>query len=66
MNMCLWASEKSNIIVNYDQYYLGMKYKVYRKVSYCGLIRFEYVNGFNTLGEAVTYAKRMNDTIVER
>ena len=66
MNMCLWASEKSNIIVNYDQYYLGMKYKVYRRISYNRLIRWEYVNSFNTLGEAVTYAKRMNDIIVER
>ena len=64
--MVLWTSEKSNIIIKYDQYYIGKKYKVYRRISYYGLIRNEFVHGFTTYSEAVAYAKRMNDIIVER
>ena len=60
----LWNSEKGNVFVFYNQFDMGAKYKVYRKVSYDGNIKSEYVIAFETLGEAITYAKKIYDVCV--
>ena len=62
----MWKSENKNIYVFYNQFDLGAKYKVYRKVSYDGNIKSEYLIAFNTIAEAINYAKNINDIIVER
>lgn len=62
----MWRSEKENIFVFYSQFDMGMKYKVYRKVSYGGLIRAEHIASFGTHGEAVKYAMKIFDKIVDR
>lgn len=60
----LWKSEKENVFVFYSQFDMGAKYKVYRKVSYDGNIRAEYLIAFESLGKAVEYAKKVVDKIV--
>lgn len=62
----MWKSEKENVFVFYSQFDMGMKYKVYRKVSYDGNIRAEYLISFGTMGEAIQYAKQVYDGIVEK
>lgn len=62
----MWKSEKENVFVLYNQFDMGAKYKVYRKVSYDGNIRAEYLIAFITIGEAIRYAKQVYDEIVEK
>ena len=62
----LWKSDKENVFVFYSQFDMGKKYKVYRKVSYDGFFRAEYVDSFCTMSEAINYAKNIFDRIVER
>ena len=62
----MWESENKNIYVFYNQFDLGAKYKVYRKVSYDGNIKSEYLIAFNTISEAINYAKNIKDIIVEK
>ena len=62
----MWKSEKENVFVFYNQFDMGMRYKVYRKVSYDGNVRVEYMTAFGTMGEAVQYAKRVHDALVEK
>lgn len=62
----LWRSEKENVFVFYSQFDMGAKYKIYRKVSYNGFIRAEYINSFYTIAEAVGYAEKVLDKIVEK
>lgn len=61
----LWESENGNIFIFYAQFDMGAKCKVYHKVSYDGNIKPEYVIAFGTLGEAITYARKMHDICVE-
>ena len=62
----MWKSEKENVFVFYSQFDMGLKYKVYRKVSYNGNVRLEYVNSFPTHYMAVNYARNICDKVVER
>lgn len=62
----MWNSEHDNVFVFYSQYDMGAKYKVYRKVSYDGIIRAQFIESFETMGQAVGYAKRVLDEMVER
>ena len=62
----LWRSEKENVFLFYNQWDMGAKYKIYRKVFYGEKIGLEFVNSFTTHGEALTYAKKIHDTLIER
>lgn len=62
----LYESEKKNVYVFYDQWDMGAKYKIYRKVNYGIRIGLEYVNSFVTQGEALAYAKKIHDCLIER
>ena len=57
----MWRSKKENVFVFYSQFDMGMKYKVYCKVSYDGNIRAKYLISFETIGEAIMYAKQVYD-----
>lgn len=70
-NEVLWMSENGNIALTYSQFDLGAKYKVLRKVKYEREDgehneAWESVNAFTTQGEALNYAKKMNDCDVYR
>ena len=62
----LWESEKKNVYLFYNQWDMGGKYKIYRKVDYGIRIGLEYVNSFSTYGEAFSYANKIHDVLVER
>lgn len=62
----VWKSEKENVFVFYSQFDMGAKYKVYRKVSYDGNIRAEYLIAFETIGEAVKYASQIFDKVINK
>ena len=67
----LWLSENGNVALTYAQFDLGAKYKVLRKVKYeleDGEYNevWEYNNSFTTQGEALSYAKKMNDCDIYR
>ena len=57
----LWRSEKGNVFVFYNQFDMGMKYKVYCKSSYDRNIRAKYLISFETISEALNYAKQVHD-----
>ena len=67
----LWLSGNKNVALTYAQVDLGAKYKVLRKVKYeledgaCNEV-WEYNNSFTTQGEALNYAKKINDCDVYR
>lgn len=61
-----WTSHKRNVIVIFNQWDMGNKYKIYRKVRYGSNELLEYVISFGTQGEAVAYANNIYDVIVER
>ena len=65
-NEVLWLSEKGNVAVVYAQFDLGEKYKVFRKVKYGDNSIWEYNIGFGTQGEAINYAERILDRLIER
>lgn len=71
-NEVLWLSENGNIALTHSQFDLGAKYKVLRKVKYKledddGYNEmWEYNNAFATHGEALNYAKKMNDFDIYR
>lgn len=62
----IWKSEKENVLVFYSQFDMGLKYKVYRKVSYDGSVKLEFVNSFPTQYMAVNHARQIYDKVVER
>lgn len=62
----MWKSEKENVFVFYSQFDMGRRYKVYRRVSYRGICRLEYLNAFETIGEAVRFAEKVFDEVVEK
>ena len=72
-NEVLWISENKNIVLTYAQFDLGSKYKVLRKIKYgleygdCDCNEsWEFNNAFITQGEALNYAKKMNDCDIYR
>lgn len=70
-NEVLWLSENKNIALTYSQFDLGKKYKVLRKIKYKledgGYNEaWEINNTFSTHGEALNYAKKINDCDVYR
>lgn len=65
-NEVMWQSDNKNIAITYSQFDLGEKYKVLRKARYGENEVWEYVNSFVTYGEALDYAKKIYDVIVER
>lgn len=67
-NEVLWKSEKENVAVAFNQFDLGNKYKVYRKVSYLpeNYRMWECLISFCTMGEATSYAKKIYDVLVMR
>lgn len=65
-NEVLRMSEKEFLAIAFSQFDLGMKYKLYRKISYrCedGTYNhvWEYVNSFGTQGEAEQYLNKCCD-----
>lgn len=65
-NEILWLSDKGNAAVTYGQFDLGAKYKVLRRVRYGENIVWDYVNSFTDYCEALNYAKKIYDCIIER
>ena len=67
----LWLSDNVNVALTYAQFDLGAKYKVLRKVKYkledgdCNEV-WKYNNAFATQGEALNYAKKINNCDVCR
>jgi hypothetical protein len=59
-NEVLRMSEKGFLAIAFRQFDMGMKYKIYRKITYqcedgtCNNV-WEYVNSFGTQGEAEQY-----------
>lgn len=62
----LWLSVNRNVALTYAQFDLGAKYKVLRKVKYelengaCNEV-WNIIIPFTTQGEALNYAKKIND-----
>jgi hypothetical protein len=67
-NEVLWQSENGNVVVAYSVFDFGNKYKIYRKICYepDNIICWEFTNCFATMGEAVSYARKIFDTLVTR
>ena len=64
----LWRSDGGNVVVVFNYFDMGCKYKVCRKVTRMpsGHTSWEYVIAFGTMGEAVGYAKKIYDEEVFR
>ena len=64
----LWMSEKETVRVVYSRFDCGAKYKVQYKIVYVPEEKeaWKYDTAFETLGEAINYAKKMYDGRRER
>ena len=61
------VSENGNVAVTYNRFGCGNRYNVYKRCLYSGgICHWEYSVSFGTLGEAMTYAKKIYDVITER
>lgn len=64
----VWTSREHDVVVSYNKFALGNKYSIYLKVRYAITNKevWEYVTSFDTIGEAIIYAKMMLHRIVVR